>query len=231
MHARSFGGRRVTRLSSSLSIHGAEGSAGCCTSSISTDALAAVERAFWWRMKSMQRLCTMRVIQGASGRALSYSSSFLIDFEDRLLSDVLTVKDGAGHPRAVAVQPRPHRLQRRDERHVSRLKPSRAFEFHSACLSYGSRRPRDTRSCNALHQRRAWVPALVGHPAYLAGAAVRIRQFAQEKDPVRALVRNAQKASKAGLDKLTGVEIVEGDMSNPKGLEAALDQADRVLMI
>jgi uncharacterized protein YbjT (DUF2867 family) len=58
-----------------------------------------------------------------------------------------------------------------------------------------------------------------------------IREFAQEKDPVRALVRSAQKASKAGLDKLAGVEIVEGDMSNPKGLEAALDQADRVLMI
>jgi uncharacterized protein YbjT (DUF2867 family) len=58
-----------------------------------------------------------------------------------------------------------------------------------------------------------------------------IREFAQEKGPVRALVRNAQTASKAGLDKLAGVEIVEGDMSNPKGLEAALDQADRVLMI
>jgi uncharacterized protein YbjT (DUF2867 family) len=58
-----------------------------------------------------------------------------------------------------------------------------------------------------------------------------IREFAQEKDPVRALVRNAQKASKAGLDKFAGEEIVEGDMSNPKGLKAALDQADRVLMI
>jgi len=54
-------------------------------------------------------------------------------------------------------------------------------------------------------------------------------EFVLDRAPVRILVRNRAKA--AGLEKVPTVEIVEGDMSRPDRLEAALDGVDRVLMI
>jgi uncharacterized protein YbjT (DUF2867 family) len=57
------------------------------------------------------------------------------------------------------------------------------------------------------------------------------QEFARQKHPVKALVRSMDKASKAGLDKLTGVNLIEGDMLLPETPGAALDGVDRVLMI
>jgi uncharacterized protein YbjT (DUF2867 family) len=62
----------------------------------------------------------------------------------------------------------------------------------------------------------------------LSGSAV-IREFARQKKPARALVRNRAKAR--AFDKFATVEIVEGDMLRPETLEAALHDVDRVLMI
>ncbi|GHO75156.1 NAD(P)-dependent oxidoreductase [Ktedonobacter sp. SOSP1-85] len=62
----------------------------------------------------------------------------------------------------------------------------------------------------------------------LSGSAV-IREFAQQKAPVRALVRN--RANAQALEALPTVEIVEGDMLRPETLGAALRDVDRVLMI
>jgi uncharacterized protein YbjT (DUF2867 family) len=58
-----------------------------------------------------------------------------------------------------------------------------------------------------------------------------ISEFAREKHPVRVLVRSLAKASEAGLDRMPGVELVEGDMARPESLGAALDRVERVLMI
>ena len=62
----------------------------------------------------------------------------------------------------------------------------------------------------------------------LNGSAV-IREFARQKAPVRALVRNRAKAHE--LEMLPTVEVVEGNMLQPETLRAALDGVDRVLMI
>ncbi|THD45033.1 MAG: SDR family oxidoreductase [Bradyrhizobium sp.] len=58
-----------------------------------------------------------------------------------------------------------------------------------------------------------------------------IGEFAREGRPVRVLVRSLSKASQAGIDRLPGVELFEGDMSKAEGLRAALDEVERVLMI
>jgi uncharacterized protein YbjT (DUF2867 family) len=62
----------------------------------------------------------------------------------------------------------------------------------------------------------------------LNGRAV-LREFARHNEPVRALVRSRAKA--ASLETLPGVEVVEGDMSRPETLGAALDGVTRALMI
>ncbi|EFH81005.1 SDR family oxidoreductase [Ktedonobacter racemifer] len=62
----------------------------------------------------------------------------------------------------------------------------------------------------------------------LSGSAV-IREFARQKAPVRALVRN-RAIAQAFATSLT-VEVVEGDMLRPETLGAALRDVDRVLMI
>jgi uncharacterized protein YbjT (DUF2867 family) len=62
----------------------------------------------------------------------------------------------------------------------------------------------------------------------LSGSIV-IREFARQKAPVRALVRNRAKARAFGS--LPTVEFVEADMLRPETLGAALDGVDRVLMI
>jgi uncharacterized protein YbjT (DUF2867 family) len=54
-------------------------------------------------------------------------------------------------------------------------------------------------------------------------------EFVRERVPVRILVRNRAKA--AGLEKVSTVEIVEGDMSKRSTLGSALDGVDRALMI
>ena len=69
---------------------------------------------------------------------------------------------------------------------------------------------------------------LVTGAAGLSGSIV-VREFARQKTPVRALVRNRARATM--LETLPGVEIVEGDMLKPETLGAALDGIDRVLMI
>jgi uncharacterized protein YbjT (DUF2867 family) len=71
---------------------------------------------------------------------------------------------------------------------------------------------------------------LITGAAGLNGRTI-VSEFAQEKHPVRALVRSPGRAAQAGLDQLAGVEWVEADMSKPDGLGAALDRVDRVLMI
>src|SRR5215813_8391551 len=55
------------------------------------------------------------------------------------------------------------------------------------------------------------------------------KEFAQQRVPLRVLVRNRAKST--GLEKIPTVEIVEGDMSRPNSLAPALDGAHRVLMI
>ena len=62
----------------------------------------------------------------------------------------------------------------------------------------------------------------------LSGSAV-IREFARQKYPVRALVRDRAKAR--AFETFSTVEIVEGDMLRPETLEAALNGVDRVIMI
>jgi uncharacterized protein YbjT (DUF2867 family) len=62
----------------------------------------------------------------------------------------------------------------------------------------------------------------------LSGSAV-IREFARQKAPVRALVRNRAKSRE--LETLPSVEVVEGDMLRPETLGAALAGVERVLMI
>ena len=54
-------------------------------------------------------------------------------------------------------------------------------------------------------------------------------EFVRHRVPVRILVRDRAKA--ADLIKVPTVEIVEGDMSKPSSLGAALEGGDRVLMI
>jgi uncharacterized protein YbjT (DUF2867 family) len=54
-------------------------------------------------------------------------------------------------------------------------------------------------------------------------------EFVRERVPVRILVRNRAKA--AGFEKVSTVEIVEGDMSKRSTLGPALDGVDRALMI
>jgi uncharacterized protein YbjT (DUF2867 family) len=55
------------------------------------------------------------------------------------------------------------------------------------------------------------------------------KEFADQRVPVRILVRNRAKAEL--LEKFPAVEIAEGDMSKPDSLGAALDGVERVLMI
>lgn len=62
----------------------------------------------------------------------------------------------------------------------------------------------------------------------LSGSIV-VQEFARQNAPVRALVRNPDKARK--LHGLPGVELVEGDMLRPETLTAALRGVERVLMI
>lgn len=62
----------------------------------------------------------------------------------------------------------------------------------------------------------------------LNGSAV-IREFIRRDEPVRALVRDLDKAS--GLGSAPNVEIVQGDMRLPETLGPVLDGVDRVLMI
>jgi uncharacterized protein YbjT (DUF2867 family) len=62
----------------------------------------------------------------------------------------------------------------------------------------------------------------------LAGSAV-IREFIGNGHPVRALVRSRAKAR--AFEAFPTVELVEGDMSRPQTLEAALSGVDRVLLI
>ncbi len=62
----------------------------------------------------------------------------------------------------------------------------------------------------------------------LSGSAV-IREFAWQKQPVRALVRDRAKAH--AFEALSTVEVVEGDMLRPETLGPALQGVDRVLMI
>lgn len=64
----------------------------------------------------------------------------------------------------------------------------------------------------------------------LNGSAV-IREFAQQREPVRALVRNRAKARALELDTFPTVELVEGDMLQTETLGAALYGVNRVLMI
>jgi uncharacterized protein YbjT (DUF2867 family) len=56
-----------------------------------------------------------------------------------------------------------------------------------------------------------------------------VREFARQNVPVRALVRDPDKARR--FHGLPGVELVEGDMLRPKTLTAALRGVERVLMI
>ncbi|MFI6599535.1 SDR family oxidoreductase [Nonomuraea sp. NPDC050536] len=62
----------------------------------------------------------------------------------------------------------------------------------------------------------------------LSGSAV-VRECVRQGVPVRALTRDRGRARR--LDGLPGVELVEGDMSRPDSLKAALDGVHRVLMI
>ncbi|WP_204058512.1 SDR family oxidoreductase [Microbispora corallina] len=62
----------------------------------------------------------------------------------------------------------------------------------------------------------------------LSGSIV-VQEFARQNVPVRALVRNPDKARK--LHRLPRVEVVEGDMLRPETLTAALRGVERVLLI
>ena len=69
---------------------------------------------------------------------------------------------------------------------------------------------------------------LLTGPTGSAGSFI-ANEFAQQRVPLRALVRNRAKLT--GLEKVPTVEIVEGDMSSPNSLASALDGVHRVLMI
>ena len=71
---------------------------------------------------------------------------------------------------------------------------------------------------------------LVAGATGLSGSAV-IREFARQREPVRALVRNRDKVRALELDRFPTVELVEGDMLQPETLGAALYGVNRVLMI
>jgi uncharacterized protein YbjT (DUF2867 family) len=58
-----------------------------------------------------------------------------------------------------------------------------------------------------------------------------ISEFVRERRHVRVLVRSLAKASDIGLDRITEVELVHGDMGKPDTLDTALDGIERVLMI
>ncbi|TPL77956.1 SDR family oxidoreductase [Mesorhizobium sp. B2-3-13] len=64
----------------------------------------------------------------------------------------------------------------------------------------------------------------------LNGKAI-VREFARQKHQVRALVRDLDRASAAGLGGLAGIDLIEGDMRRADTLGAALNGIDRVLMI
>ncbi|MBZ9871819.1 SDR family oxidoreductase [Mesorhizobium sp. BR1-1-9] len=64
----------------------------------------------------------------------------------------------------------------------------------------------------------------------LNGTAI-MREFARHKHAARALLRDPARASASGLDRLAGVELVEGDMRRAETLGPALDGVERVLMI
>src|SRR5260370_28333509 len=70
--------------------------------------------------------------------------------------------------------------------------------------------------------------SLITGPTGWSGPAV-WREFARQKEPVRALVRNRAKAR--AFETFPIVEVVEGDMLRPETLGAALDGVDRVLLI
>jgi len=55
------------------------------------------------------------------------------------------------------------------------------------------------------------------------------KEFVEQREPVRILVRNRAKAN--WLEKVPTVEVVEGDMSSRSSLASALDGVDRALMI
>lgn len=71
---------------------------------------------------------------------------------------------------------------------------------------------------------------LVTGAAGLNGKAV-VAEFAAAGHPVRALVRSAESAKRAGLDRLPGVELMVGDMASMDPAHLALDGIERVLMI
>jgi uncharacterized protein YbjT (DUF2867 family) len=69
---------------------------------------------------------------------------------------------------------------------------------------------------------------LVTGASGLAGSAV-IREFVRAGYPVRALVRN--RANAATFEAFPTVEVVDGDLSRPETLTAALAGVDRVLLL
>jgi uncharacterized protein YbjT (DUF2867 family) len=62
----------------------------------------------------------------------------------------------------------------------------------------------------------------------VAGSLI-ANEFARQREPLRILVRNRAQATR--LEKVSTVEIVEGDMSRRSSLGTALDGVDRALMI
>jgi uncharacterized protein YbjT (DUF2867 family) len=58
-----------------------------------------------------------------------------------------------------------------------------------------------------------------------------VRELAHNHLPARALVRSIRKASATGLDRLPGIDVIEGDMRGGGEVKAALDGASRVLLI
>ncbi len=58
-----------------------------------------------------------------------------------------------------------------------------------------------------------------------------VAEFVRAGLPVRALVRSAASAARAGLNRMPGVEVVEGDMMNVAMGAAVLEGVERVLMI
>ncbi|WP_263649568.1 NAD(P)H-binding protein [Mesorhizobium sp. J8] len=58
-----------------------------------------------------------------------------------------------------------------------------------------------------------------------------VRELALGRVPAKALIRSMGKASAIGLDKLPGIETVEGDMRAGDDVKAALDGVSRVLLI
>ncbi|TPI13656.1 SDR family oxidoreductase [Mesorhizobium sp. B4-1-3] len=64
----------------------------------------------------------------------------------------------------------------------------------------------------------------------LSGQVI-VRELAHNDVPIKALVRSARKAAAAGLDKLPGIDAIEGDMRGGDEVKAALDGVTRVLLI